>query len=138
MTITKHTVLLLMTLVGLTGFLNAQTSTAIEAQVPFAFVANNKTMPAGECTITVDVNGRPLLSISTGEQHTFAVPIGDESPSVGKKTALVFHHYGNRYFLVALKRKGGTSYQLPPSRLERELQARNIPGQVLTLLASAQ
>jgi hypothetical protein len=137
MTITKHAALLLTMLAGLTGLLNAQTSTMIKAQIPFEFVANGKTMPAGECTIAVDVNGRTLLSISSGERHTFSVPIGDESPNARKKTALVFHHYGNQYFLVAVKHAGGTGYQLPASKLERELQARNIPWQEFTLLASA-
>ncbi len=138
MTITKHAALLLMTLVGLTGLLNAQKSTTVTAQIPFAFVANGTTMPAGECTIEIDVNGRTELSIRSGKQHIFASPIGDESASARKKTALVFHNYGNRYFLAAIEHEGGTGYQLPASRVERELQARNIPWQTLTLLASAE
>ena len=77
MTITKHAALLLMTLVGLMGLLNGQTSTSVKAQIPFAFVANGKTMPAGECTIAVDVKGRTLLSISSGERHALAVPVAD-------------------------------------------------------------
>lgn len=137
MTITKPATLLLMTLFGLTSLLNAQTAATITAQVPFAFVANGKTMPAGECTIAVDVNGRTILSISSADQHTFALPIGDVSPSASKKTALVFRRYGNQYFLFAVKHDGGTGYRLPASRLERELQARNIPWQAFTLLASA-
>ena len=137
MTITKHAALLLMTLVGLTGLLNAQTSATFKTQAPFAFVANGKTMPAGECTIAVEVNGRTLLSISSGEQHVYALPIADVSPDARKKTALVFHQYGDQYFLTSIQREKGTGYQLPPSRLERELQARNIDWQVFTLLASA-
>lgn len=137
MTITKHAALLLMTLVGFTGLLNAQTSTTIKTQVPFAFVSNGKTMPAGECTIAVDVNGRTVLSISSGERHTYALPIADESSNARKKTALVFHRYGDRYFLTGIQREKGIGYQLPVSRLERELQARNIPWQVFALLASA-
>jgi hypothetical protein len=129
--------LLILTLVGLTGFLNAQTRTIAKAQVPFAFVANGTALPAGECIITLDVNGRTLMSISSGEQHTFAVPVADESPNAHKKTALVFHRYGNRYFLVAIDHEGGTGYRLWVSKLERELQARNIPWQEFTLLASA-
>ena len=99
MTITKHAALLLMTLVGVTGLLNAQTSTTVKAQVPFAFVANGKTMPAGDCTIAVVVNGQTRLSISS---------------------------------------ETGSGYQLPASKLERELQARNARWQVFTLLASAE
>ena len=98
---------------------------------------NGKTVPAGECTIEVDVNGLTVLSISSGGQHTYALPIADKSSNASKKTALVFHHYGNRYYLTAIKHEGGTGYQLPASKLERELQARNVPLQVITLLASA-
>lgn len=138
MTITKHAALLILTLVGLTGLLNAQKSATVKAQVPFDFIANGQRMPAGECTIDVELNGRALLSISSGNQHNFAFPVDDESASAKKETALVFHHYGNRYFLVAIKREGKTGYQLPTGRLERELQARNVPGQEFTLLASVQ
>ena len=129
--------LLILTLVGLTGLVNAQTSARITAQVPFDFVANGKTMPTGECTIAVDVNGRTVLSISSGEQHTYALPIADKSPNARKKTALVFHQYRDRYFLTGIKRENGSGYRLPVSKLERELQARNVPWQVFTLLASA-
>ncbi len=137
-TITKHAAVLLLTLVGLTGLLNAQESATIKAQVPFDFIANGKTLSAGECTIAVESNGWTLLSINCGKQHAFAFPIGDKSLNAHQETALAFHHYANRYFLVALRRKGGNGYQLPATRLERELQARNIPGEVFTLLASAQ
>jgi hypothetical protein len=137
MTITKRVAMLLMTLVGLAGLLNAQRSTIVKAQVPFAFVANGKTMPTGECTIAVVVNGRTFLSINSGEQHAYVLPIADASPNARKKTALVFHRYGDRYFLTGIKREDGSGYQLPASKLERELQARNVPWQVFTLLASA-
>lgn len=129
--------LLILTLVGLTGLLKAQTRTIVQAQVPFAFVANGTAMPAGECTIALDVNGGTLMSISSRGQNAYAFPIPDNSPKMSKKTALVFHRYNDRYFLVAIKREAKTSYQLQVSKLERELQARNIPWQEFTLLASA-
>ena len=137
MTITKHAALLLTTLVGFTGLLNAQTSTTVKAQVPFAFVASGKTMPAGGCTIAAVVNGRTLLTINSGEQHAYVLPIADASPKSRKKTALLFHRYGDRYFLTGITRENGSGYQLPASKLERELQARNLRWQVFTLLASA-
>lgn len=136
MTITKHATLLILTLVGLTGLVNARPSARITAQVPFDFVVNGKTMPAGECTIVVDVNGRTLLSISSGRNHAYAFPVGDESPSARKKTALVFHQYGGRYFLTGIKRANASGYELPADKLERELQTRNVPWQVFTLVAS--
>lgn len=137
MTITKQVAMLLMTVVGLAGLLNAQRSTTVKAQVPFAFVTNGKTMPAGECAIAVLVNGRTLLSINSGKQHAYAFPIADQSPNAPKKTVIVFHQYGDRYFLTGIQRERGMGYQLPASKLERELQARSASWQVFTLLASA-
>ena len=134
----KHAAtLLVLMVVGLTGLANAQMSTTIKAQVPFEFVVNGKTMPAGECIIEVVGNGRTLLSISGGKQHVYAFPITAESPNASKEAALVFHQYGERYFLAGVKREGRIGYQLPASRLEGELQTRNVVEREFTLLASA-
>ena len=137
MTITKRVAMLLMMLVGLAGLLNAQTDGAVKAQVPFAFVANGKTMPAGECTIAIVEHGPKVLMISCGDHRSFAPAIADESPNAHKKTALVFHQYGDRYFLSSIKRENGSSYRFPLSDPERELQARNVSWEAFTLLASA-
>ena len=139
MTTKKHTAtLLILMFVGLTGLVHAQMYTTIKAQVPFKFVANGKTMPAGECTIQIMVNGRTSLSISSGNQHASAFPIADESPNGSKKTALVFHRYGGRYFLTRIERAGRTGYEFPASKLESELRAGNMAEEVFTLLASAE
>lgn len=137
MTITKHAALLLITCVALVGLGHAQMDTTIEAQVPFSFVANGTTMPAGECIVKIMVNGRTALSISCGTQHAFAFPIADVSASAQNKTGLVFHQYGDHFFLTSIKRQGEAGYQLRTGSVERGLQARNVPWQVFTLLASA-
>ncbi len=128
------TVVILM-LVGLMGLANAQMSTRVKAQVPFDFVANGETMPAGECIITVV--SQKVLSITSGKQYTSALSIANESRNESKETALVFHRYGDRYFLAGIQLAGRTGYQFPGSKLEGELQARNVTEQVFTLLASA-
>ena len=139
MTTKKHTaVLLILMFVGLTGLAHAQMDTTIKTQVPFNFVANGKRMPAGECTIQIIVNGRTALSFSSGKQHAFASPIADKSVDGSKKTALVFHRYGDRYFLARITRAGGTGYELPASKSESELRAGNVPEKVFTLLASVE
>jgi len=136
MTTKKHaTTLLVLMLVGLMELANAQMSAGIKAQVPFEFVANGKTMPAGECIITVV--GQKVLSITNEKQFTTVRSIANESRDESKQTALVFHRYGDRYFLAGIKRAGEIGYQLPASKRERELQARNIRCRAFTLLASA-
>ena len=138
MTMKKHAAtLLILMVVGLTELVNAQMPTIFKAQVPFEFVANGKTIPAGECIIEVLGNGQTLLSISSGKQHAYALFTADEAPNGTKETALVFHQYGGRYFLASIKTGGRIDYQLPANKLERELQARNVAEQVFTLLASA-
>src|ERR1700751_5980329 len=91
------TTLLILMCVGLTGLVHAQTYTTIKAQVPFNFVVNGETMPAGKCTIQMFFTGSTALSISSGKQRIFAFPIPDRSLKASNKTALVFHRYGNRY-----------------------------------------
>jgi hypothetical protein len=128
---------LMMMMVALTGLVNAQTSTIIKAKLPFDFVESGRTMPAGECVVAVVVrNGRTVLSIGSGNQHVYEFPDADESMNASRETALVFHQYGDRYFLAGIKRNGKIGYHLPTSRLESELQARNVPEQAFTLLAS--
>lgn len=137
MTTKKQVATLILMLVGMMGLANAQNSPTIKARVPFNFVANGKTMAAGECVITVLGTGMEHLSITSGKQHIFAYSIPDESPNASKKTVLVFHRYGERYFLTGIKRAGRSGYELPKSNLELELQARNVAEQDFTLLALA-
>lgn len=130
------TVLILM-LMGMMGLAKAQDSPIVKAQVPFNFVANGKAMAAGDCVIAVVGPSRTLLSISNGKQHTFAFSVPNMRANASKTAALVFHRYGNQYFLTGIKREGRDGYQLPTGKLELELRARNVPEQDFTLLASA-
>ena len=139
MTTKKQTATILtLMFAGLTALANAQMSTiTLKAQVPFAFVVNGQTMPAGECVIQVVGTGQTLLSIRSGKQHVQAFPILNEPSKANRETAYVFHRYGDRYFLSGVKREGRMSYQLRPSRIEKELLAQNLAVQEFTLLASA-
>jgi len=139
MTTKKHTATVLtLMFVGLTALANAQMSTTtLKAQVPFAFVVNGQTMPAGDCVIQVVGTGGTWLSIRSGKQHVQAFPILDESVKANRETVFVFHRYGDRYFLSGVKREGRMNYHLRPSRVEKELRAQNLAVQELTLLASA-
>ena len=128
--------MLILVVMGMIGLVSAQDTPMIKAQVPFNFVANGKVMPAGECVITVVGPSRRQISISSGKQHTYASSIPNDSATARNKTALVFHRYGDRYFLTGIKREGRNGYQLLTGRLELELQALNVPGQDFTLLAS--
>lgn len=134
----KHAVtLFILMLVALPGLVFAQTRTVIKAQVPFDFVANGKTMPAGQCTIEVRGDGLTALWISSGNRGVFTVPNATQSATISERSKLVFHRYGERYFLSTISRPGeNRGYQLPSGKLERELRAQNVVESDVVLLAS--
>ena len=130
--------LLILMLAGLTGLLNAQViSPKITAQIPFEFVANGKTMPAGECTIRAEGDGTTILWIRSGNENLMAVPHSTQSPKPSEKTVLVFHRYGERYFLASISLQGRMAgYELPANKLESELRAQRVVEKDVILLAS--
>jgi len=135
----KHAAtLLILTIVALTGLVNAQTRAMIKAEVPFEFVANGKTMPAGSCTIQAGGDGQAILSIKSGSAHLFVAPNSTESLNPSENTTLVFHKYGDRYFLASINRAGEQrGYELPVGKLEKELRAQNTVKSDVVLVASA-
>ena len=134
----KHAAaLLILMLAGLTGLVNAQTRPTVSAEVPFNYIANGKTMPAGECKVRVDGDGVPVLRISSEDQQIFSLAIANDSAKAAEESKLVFHKYGTRYFLASVSRRGqNRSYSLPAGRLEKELRASNVEEKDVILVAS--
>ena len=134
----KHaTTFLVLMMAALTGLVNAQgVHPRITANVPFEFIANGKTMPAGKCTITAQGDGTKVLWIRSGNENLLAIPHDTESLKASEKTVLVFHRYGNRYFLASISREGQTrGYEFPLQKMEAELLAQNVAEKDLILLA---
>jgi hypothetical protein len=104
-------------------------------------MANNKIIPAGECTIqSADMDAHVLtirnIAAKTG---LFAPSSRADAKQASGRTELVFKHYGNQYFLTEIRLRGGNeTYKLSPSRAETELRAQNAPASQQTLLASLQ
>jgi hypothetical protein len=135
----KHAAtLLILSIIALPGLVSAQTRALLKADVPFEFVANGKTMPAGWCIIQGRGDGQTILSINSGSEHMFVAPNSTESLKPSAKTSLVFHKYGDRYFLSSINREGDQrGYELPASSLEKELRAQNVIENDVVLVAAA-
>jgi len=109
----------------------------VVTQVPFKFMVGSVAMPAGEYTVRVaDAKSSVLLvGNDQAKSWTYVKAIPDQ----GKKApgaALVFHRYGNQYFLAELKVEDSrTVYTFAPTKLEKELRAENISATDI-LLAS--
>ena len=110
----------------------------IVVQIPFDFVAGKKTLPAGEYTVKPTLATRvTLIRNAAGRREfttisTIAVP-AETMPTAAK---LVFHKYGDQYFLSQVwtpeRNLGG---ELPESRAERELARNASKPQTVTIAA---
>lgn len=116
-------------LVGLLALMMVGESLAqtirMKADVPFEFIVNGSTLPAGEYTIQSfgAVDGKTLLVGNAGTHQNATVnAIGVESRKPAGKTKLVFHRYGNRYFLAQVWIAGNDrGHELPRSHREAEM-----------------
>jgi hypothetical protein len=112
----------------LPGIAYAQGGTTIKAEVPFNFTVGDKTIPAGTCLVRVEGMTGGALSIRNPDAKaaTYAIPLPTQSANPSERTVLVFHRYGDRYFLASIQRSGSSSgYKLQETRVEKELRAQN-------------
>ena len=128
-------------LVVLSGMAAAQLigSTRVVAQVPFEFMVANKIVPAGECEVqAITMDGQTLvIRNAEAKMGLFSPSSQSEGKQDASNYALVFKHYGNRYFLSGIKLQGSkVSYRLPESKVEAELRAHNVAATEETLRAS--
>ena len=118
------------------GSMFAQVSNPVKADVPFAFSAGKLNFPAGEYTVSSQENGCTML-IKGSESAQGLVQINAaQTFRAAKNTKLVFHRYGDRYFLYQIW-VGGESRgrELPATKLERELRASNARSSAVEILA---
>jgi hypothetical protein len=93
-----------------TSAVRAQTSTRLAVvTVPFAFDAGSAHLPAG--TYTFSVSGADFMTINSAATGT-SMSLVRRSPDTqnSAETKIVFHHYGNRYFLREVWGEGAPSH----------------------------
>src|SRR6202163_2879850 len=132
--------LVVVTLVALSGMAAAQldSSTRVVAQVPFEFMVANKIVPAGECEVqAITMDGKTLIIRNAEAKVGLLFPTSQSEGKRASDYALVFTHYGDRYFLSGIKLQGSPiTYRLPESRVEAELRAQSVSATGETLRAS--
>jgi len=114
-------------------------SVRVTANVPFDFIVNGKTMPAGQYYIsTVDAADASALLIRSPQPKSNLMVLSQsvQSLKASADTKLVFHQYGTRYFLSEIWVHGEQSgRQLQKASRENEM-ALDFPLQKVELLAS--
>jgi hypothetical protein len=121
-------------LVGMSAF--AQTVN-LKADVPFNFIIRGATLPAGEYTIQGMADGSAIAVRGPNPKaNTIVLSQRCSSLDAAKQSKLVFHRYGDRYFLAQLWVAGSASgRQLLKSPREMEV-ARDYTVQDVVLFAA--
>jgi hypothetical protein len=111
----------------------------IVTHVPFEFRAGDKLIPAGECIVESALpDGSALVIRNIHARMSLLSPAATKPLArPADHFALVFHKYGDRYFLSGVKVAGiRYMYRLPESGAEAELRAKAVPASEQILLAA--
>ncbi len=102
---------------------NGQGIKQVRANIPFQFVVGDKSLPAGEYVVK-PITGIRALAIDNRDSHASALRLTNEIMGKGKSenARLVFHRYGNRYFLAEVWMGEQKGSQLAKSREERAVE----------------
>src|SRR5271166_3294256 len=96
---TLITIFLLVT--AATLFAQTESQRLMKVNIPFAFAAGDHSLPAGEYLVLTVTPERSIRIVSTDGKHSAIVntlPNYAKSPS--ENSRLIFHRYGNEYFLA--------------------------------------
>jgi len=96
---------------------------SIKAHIPFDFSVGNKTLPAGVYTVApLTTPGALLIRHEDGRAAAMVITQGVQAQQEQDQTKLVFHRYGDQYFLAEVWTAGASNVrELRRSRTEREL-----------------
>jgi len=103
---------------------NGQSKQKLIAQVPFDFVVAEKTLRAGEYHVrAVNQDGDAISIKSIDGDQVLRLSSSKERSDRQMTAKLVFHRYGNTYFLSQIWLAGeSTGRELPKTRGERAIE----------------
>ena len=131
--LTMLMLLLTMALVTAVATANGQTQHKLNARIPFEFTVGDKTLAAGQYEINAIGITQEALAIRGRESNDSVIRlVMRKEPKESKPARLVFHRYGNAYFLSEVWEGGDVvGQQLKESAQERGMKrelARIITG----------
>ncbi|MGH9835632.1 MAG: hypothetical protein ACRD9Y_21645 [Blastocatellia bacterium] len=97
----------------------AGVSIKLTANVPFDFMVNGKTLPAGHYTVEQGNTQNTLVIRNLETKQAVGAITQNCEVGAGSKPQLIFRRYGNQYFLAQVIGDANGS-ELPKSKAERE------------------
>jgi hypothetical protein len=110
----------------------------IVSKVPFQFMVGDKLVPAGECVIRPALPNSSILQMQNPAAKV-SVPFTittDSTETMREGYSLIFHKYGDHYFLSAIRLEGNTIEWVPEGKLEAELRAQGAKPSPETTIAA--
>jgi hypothetical protein len=103
----------------------AQSST-LHANVPFDFIVGTQVLPAGQYTVDSGSLHSTVIIRSNDCMRAAMAVLGSglRSTATSNRGKLVFHRYGDTYYLTEIWQPGNEGHQLPETSRERELAAK--------------
>jgi hypothetical protein len=103
----------------------AQSNSRAKADVPFAFSIEQSSMEAGQYSITVSDHVMKIRNEATNKTVALLAQPGESAKP--QSSRLVFHKYGDRYYLAAVwtatGEAGASGIEFPASKAEQETRA---------------
>ena len=102
----------------------------VATKVPFAFMVGKVAVPAGEVTVQLANETGSILLVRNRDAKVglYTLTAGTRSEKPAPVPAMIFHKYGETYFLAGLRIADSRSvYAFNESKLEKELRAENVP-----------
>jgi len=130
---------LVMVMLGLiVGVATAQSTEPMKFRTPFAFVVNDRAVPAGEYTVGVmSMTGVLSFRSADGTVNVLVNSTPLQGPATEDRFRLVFHRYGAQYYVSEIWAPGyrtGRTVMQTPAELEL---AKSTTQQHVTLYADA-
>jgi hypothetical protein len=99
-------------------------STNVVSDIPFKFIVGDKTLPSGNYLVSSATSGGDVLRISSRKENASTMRLTNsvQGKAGNTKPRLIFHRYGEQYFLAEVWTGESTGRQLRKSSQERALQ----------------
>ena len=103
----------------------ARSNNAMIVRVPFDFYVRDRVLPAGDYSVselTNDGVALQLRSTDNGEALAVLTNSAEEAGRQARAPRLIFHRYGEQYFLAAVWLRADAGRRIAPTRRERSLR----------------
>jgi len=103
---------------------NAQSRMKVTANIPFEFFVGGHTLPSGDYIVQAVTSGGAALAIQGSDTGESAVRLAEPIQAMNRRRSagLVFHRYGQKYFLAQIWTEDSIGRQLAKSKQERAME----------------